>query len=74
MGMSLQLLGINLRIKIILATSWLFENIAKILGYPTKSLGMPIRTDIIPGYGLPMHRTRVPPFAPGIQCKQISYI
>lgn len=63
MGMSLQLLGINLRIKIILATSWLFENIAKVLGYPKQSLGMPIRTDVIPGYGLPMHQTRIPPFA-----------
>nr|NP_043579.1 hypothetical protein OdsiCp001 [Trieres chinensis]NP_043635.1 ORF355 [Trieres chinensis]YP_010537345.1 hypothetical protein ON826_pgp116 [Odontella regia]YP_010537400.1 hypothetical protein ON826_pgp061 [Odontella regia]P49827.1 RecName: Full=Uncharacterized protein ycf89; AltName: Full=ORF355 [Trieres chinensis]UYC31132.1 hypothetical protein [Odontella regia]UYC31187.1 hypothetical protein [Odontella regia]CAA91611.1 ORF355 [Trieres chinensis]CAA91667.1 ORF355 [Trieres chinensis] len=63
MGMSLQLLGINLRIKVILATSWLFENIAKVCGYPTKTLGMPIRTDVIPGYGLPIHQTRVPPFA-----------
>ena len=62
MGMSLELLGINLRIKIILAISWLLENIAKLFGYPSQSLGMPIRNDMISGFGLQVHRTRVPPF------------
>ena len=43
--MSLESLGINLRIKLVLATSWIIENVAKLLGYPNNSQGMPIGTN-----------------------------
>ena len=42
--MSLESLGINLRIKLVLATSWFFENTAKLFGYPNTSSGMPMVT------------------------------
>jgi len=59
--MSLESLGINLRIKLVLATSWIIENIAKLLGYPNNSQGMQIGTNIDSGYGLPLHKPQVPP-------------
>lgn len=59
--MSLESLGINLRIKLVLATSWFIENTAKLLGYPKTSQGMPIVGDPNGVYGLPLHQPRVPP-------------
>jgi hypothetical protein len=59
--MSLESLGINLRIKLVLATSWFIENSAKLLGYPKTSQGMPIVSDPNAVYGLPLHQPRVPP-------------
>ena len=59
--MSLESLGINLRIKLVLATSWLVENIAKLFGYPKTSTGMPIGNDPNGFNNLPIHEPRVPP-------------
>lgn len=59
--MSLESLGINLRIKLVLATSWIIENVAKLLGYPNNSQGMPIGTNPNTVYGLPLHKPQVPP-------------
>jgi len=59
--MSLESLGINLRIKLVLATSWFIENTAKLFGYPKVSQGMPIGFDQNGGYSLPLHQPRVPP-------------
>lgn len=59
--MSLESLGINLRIKLVLATSWLVENTAKLFGYPKTSTGMPIGNDPNGFNNLPIHEPRVPP-------------
>jgi|TARA_B100001142_G_C14283387_1_gene635852 hypothetical protein len=59
--MSLESLGINLRIKLVLATSWFFENTAKLFGYPNTSSGMPMVTNADAMYGMPVHQPRVPP-------------
>tara|TARA_B110000305_G_scaffold224901_1_gene270905 strand:- start:651 stop:1721 length:1071 start_codon:yes stop_codon:yes gene_type:complete len=59
--MSLESLGINLRIKLVLATSWVVENTAKLFGYPKTSSGMPIGNDPNGFNNLPMHDPRVPP-------------
>jgi len=59
--MSLETLGIQLRVQMVLAVSWVIENMAKIMGYPEKSLGMPaINPDRI--YGLKLHNPQVPPW------------
>jgi hypothetical protein len=57
--MSLESLGINLRIKLVLATSWFIENTAKLFGYPKASQGMLIGAN--PNYGLPSYKSQVPP-------------
>jgi len=53
--MSLESLGINLRIKLVLVTSWFVENTAKLFGYPKTSTGMPIGNELNGFNNLPIH-------------------